>query len=53
MPVVMTETERGLAQKRRLSAIWSEASKSIGCKFGESAQFEAKMLAETMRQIGK
>lgn len=48
---IVTTTDRGEAQRRRLTAIWQEASKSIGCKFGASAKFEAKMLVETLRHI--
>ncbi len=47
---VVTTKDRGEAQKRRLTAIWQEASRSIGCKFGASAKFEAKMLVEILRQ---
>lgn len=41
----------GIAQHRRLRAIWQQASHSIGCQVGEAGPFEAEVLVEGLRQI--
>lgn len=48
---MVTVRDRGLAQHKRLRAIWEKASISIGCHVGEVVEFEAKVLVDTLRRI--
>ena len=43
---LVTTRERGLAQQRRLKAIWEVAAASIGIVVDRSSQFEAQVLVE-------
>jgi transposase len=40
-----------LAQQRRLSTVWQSAFKSIGCEFGLSAEYEARMMVKILEQV--
>jgi transposase len=40
-----------LSQERRLELIWKMAVDSVGCKVGQGAEFEAKVMVEGLRQI--
>ena len=40
-----------LYQGKRLPLIWKQAVDSVGCKVGEGAEFEAKVMVEVLRQI--
>jgi len=48
---MVTTRERGIAQKKRLRAIWDSAPDSVGCISGESSEFEAEMLVEKLREV--
>lgn len=48
---MVTTRERGIAQKKRLRAIWDSAPDSVGCISGESSEFEAEILVEKLRQV--
>jgi len=48
---MVTTRDRGEMQHRRLKAIWNHARCSIGCEPGESAQFEAKVLVDELKQV--
>lgn len=41
----------GIAQQERLRAVWKKAIDSIGCKAGESLEFEAKLMVEGLKYI--
>jgi transposase len=41
---------RTLSQRRRLRAVWENASTSIGCQFGSSVEFEAQMLVKLLKE---
>jgi transposase len=45
--------QRGLAQQRRLKAIWQAAGASIGCAVDRASQFEAQILIEKISQVQK
>jgi transposase len=40
-----------LAQQKRLSSVWQSAFKSIGCEFGISAEYEARMMGQMLGQV--
>lgn len=42
---------RTIAQQRRLSTVWQNASTSIGCEVGPSVEFEAKMMVNLLGQV--
>ena len=42
---------RTIGQKDRLKAIWKKAADSIGCDAGESLEFEAKVMVESLEHI--
>ncbi|MHC4560890.1 MAG: IS110 family RNA-guided transposase [Planctomycetota bacterium] len=48
---IATCRERGIAQRRRLAAIWNMAHDSVGCLTGEASEFEAKVLVEKLKQV--
>jgi transposase len=48
---VVAPQKRAIWQQNRLKAIWEKASDSIGCDAGESVEFEAKVMVETLEQI--
>jgi transposase len=50
---LVTTQERGLAQQRRLKAIWQAAAASIGCEVERASQFEAQLLVEKILQVQK
>jgi transposase len=50
---LVTTRERGLAQQRRLKAIWQAAAASIGCAVDRTSQFEAQLLVEKILQVQK
>lgn len=50
---LVTSRERGLAQQRRLKAIWQAAAASIGCAVDRASQFEAQLLVEKILQVQK
>jgi len=50
---LVTTQERGLAQQRRLKAIWQAAATSIGCAVDRASQFEAQVLVEKILQVQK
>lgn len=50
---LVTTRERGVAQQRRLKAIWEAAAKSIGCPMQCASQFEAQLLVEKILQVQK
>ncbi len=50
---LVTTRERGLAQQRRLKAIWQAAAASIGCAVDRASQFEAQVLVEKILQVQK
>ena len=50
---LVTTRKRGLAQQRRLKAIWEKASASIGCAVDRASQFEAQLLVEKILQVQK
>ena len=50
---LVTTRERGLAQQRRLKAIWEAAANSIGCPMQCASQFEAQLLVEKILQVQK
>jgi len=50
---LVTTRERGLAQQRRLKAIWEVAAASIGCAVDRASQFEAQVLVEKILQVQK
>ena len=50
---LVTTRERGLAQQRRLKAIWEVAATSIGVAVDRSSQFEAQVLVEKILQVQK
>jgi transposase len=50
---LVTTRERGLAQQRRLKAIWEVAAASIGVVVDRSSQFEAQVLVEKILQVQK
>ena len=50
---LVTTRERGLAQQRRLKAIWEVAATSIGVAVDCSSQFEAQVLVEKILQVQK
>jgi hypothetical protein len=50
---LVTTRERGLAQQRRLKAIWEAAANSIGCPMQRASQFEAQLLVEKILQVQK
>ena len=43
--------KKGLAQSRRLGAIWQQAIESVGCAAGEGVAFESRLMVEGLRQI--
>ena len=48
----MIQTQgRNLAQQKRLSAVWQNASRSIGCEVIPSVEFEARMIVEQLGHI--
>lgn len=42
-----------IVQQRRLRAIWEKATDSIGCRVGESVEFESRIMVETLEQISE
>jgi len=42
---------RGIAQQKRLTAIWEKAVHSIGCEAGEALEFEATVLEKGLQRI--
>lgn len=46
----VTTRERGLAQKRRLRKIHALSSESIGCPVDSTAEFEAEILVDQVKQ---
>jgi transposase len=48
---VVAPQKRAIRKKNRLKAIWEKAVDSIGCDAGESLEFEAKVMVETLEQI--
>jgi transposase len=50
---VVTTRQRGLAQQRRLKAIWQAAGASIGCAVDRASQFEAQLLVDMILQVQK
>jgi len=50
---LVTTRERGLAQQRRLKAIWQVAATSIGVVVDRSSRFEAQVLVEKIFQVQK
>jgi transposase len=50
---LVTTRERGLAQQRRLKAIWEVAADSIGCPVDSVSEFEAQVLVEKILQVQK
>jgi len=50
---LVTTQRRGLAQQRRLKAIWQAAGASIGCASDRASQFEAQLLVEKILQVQK
>jgi transposase len=50
---LVTTRERGLAQQRRLKAIWEVAATSIGVVVDRASQFEAQVLVEKILQVQK
>jgi transposase len=50
---MVTRREKGLAQQRRLRAIWEAAFKSVGCAVDGASEFEAQVLVEKILQVRK
>jgi transposase len=50
---LVTTRERGLAQQRRLKAIWEAAADSVGCPVDSASEFEAQLLVEKILQVQK
>jgi transposase len=50
---LVTPRQRGLAQQRRLKAIWQAAGASIGCAVDRASQFEAQLLVDMILQVQK
>jgi transposase len=50
---LVTTRERGLAQQRRLKAIWQAAGDSVGCPMHDASQFEGRLLVEKILQVQK
>jgi transposase len=50
---LVTIRERGIAQYRRLRAIWEAAGDSIGCAVERASEFEAQLLVEKILQVQK
>ena len=50
---LVTTRERGVAQYRRLRAIWEVAGDSIGCAVDRASEFEAQLLVEKILQVQK
>jgi transposase len=48
---VVTRTKRGTAQKPRLRKIHRLAVESVGCPMRQTAEFEAKLLVEKLKQV--
>ena len=48
---VVTTKRGGIRQHNRLTAIWEKAVQSIGCRAGESLEFEAAMMVKQLDQI--
>jgi len=42
---------RTIAQRKRLSALKDQASSSIGCQFGSSAEFEGRSVVELLKEV--
>ncbi|MCK5233081.1 MAG: IS110 family transposase [Desulfobulbaceae bacterium] len=49
--LMVTSRDRGVAQHRRLRAIWEDSANSIGCRIGVAGKFEATMLVDLLKQI--
>ena len=45
---MVTTQDRGMAQQRRLKAIWEAASDSIGCPMDSASGVEAQLLVEKL-----
>jgi len=50
---MVTTRQKGLAQQRRLRAIWEAAFKTVGCAVDEASEFEAQVLVEKIFQVHK
>jgi transposase len=50
---LVTTRDRGLAQQRRLKAIWEAAADSVGCPVDSASEFEAQLLVEKILQVQK
>jgi len=48
---LVTTRDRGLAQQRRLKAIWEAAADSVGCPVDSASEFEAQLLVEKILQV--
>lgn len=48
---IVTDRDRGEAQRRRLRKIYDLAVDSVGCSMGEAAEFEARMLVERLMDV--
>ena len=48
---MVTRTERGIAQKRRLQKIHRLAYESVGCRMGSVAEFEASLLVQKIEEV--
>jgi len=50
---LVTTRERGIAQYRRLRAIWEQAADSIGCRVERASELEAQLLVEKVFKVQK
>jgi len=48
---MVTRSRRGIAQKRRLQKIHQLAVKSVGCAMGPTAEFEAALLVDKLKEV--
>ena len=48
---MVTTRDRGISQRQRLKTIWQMAPNSVGCEAGQAAQFEARLLVESLAQL--
>jgi transposase len=42
---------RNLGRWQRLRSIWKDATGSIGCEVGEAAEYEAKVMVESLKEV--
>lgn len=48
---MVTTRDKGTRQRHRLTAIWQQAHRSIGCQVGASVECEATMLVEQLKHL--